>query len=123
MKYSVFVFAALLAMGSTPARSSEPEPNAPSLECGIGPVHKIYGKLPWLGYSCSDARTFVILPAPGNPVSSAYFAFSPKGESYELLSKGAGSKDNMGDAEDAYKELMKLPPGEIEALVEETRKH
>jgi hypothetical protein len=88
------------------------------LQCNIGPVTKIYGAAPWLVYSCNDAKSVVVISAPGSAASPFYFIFSPEGAEYHLRGEGTGSKPAT-DA--ALHELQSLSTKDIQALLRETK--
>jgi hypothetical protein len=118
MKHLALICAVLwtAALTSRPATGTEPLP----LNCDIGPVTKVYGKTPWLVYSCDDGRTVVILAAPGNPAMPFYFMFSPQESGYRLTGEGTGRKDATNAA---FDELRALSEREILALIEQTKTH
>jgi len=118
MKHLALICAVLstATLTSRPATSTEPLP----LNCGIGPIAKVYGKTQWLVYSCDDDRTVVILAAPGNPAMPFYFMFSPQESGYRLTGEGTG----RGDAtRAAFDELEALSERQILALIEQTKTH
>jgi hypothetical protein len=92
---------------------------AQSMKCEIGPVAKNYGSTPWLVYGCDDAKSVVLLAAPGNPAMPFYFIFHPVDGVYRLEGEGTGDKSATTNA---VNELKKLSESDIAALIEETRK-
>jgi hypothetical protein len=88
------------------------------LQCNIGPITKVYGSAPWLVYSCNDAKSVVLISAPGSAASPFYFIFSPEGSGYHLRGEGTGSKV-VTDA--ALHDLQNLSARDIQALLRETK--
>jgi len=89
------------------------------MKCETGPAQKTYGSTPWLAYSCQDARSLVLVTAPGNPATPFYFFLRPSDGGYRIEGEGSGNKD-VTDRVAA--ELQRLSDTEIAALINETRK-
>ena len=89
-----------------------------ALNCTVGPVFKIFGSVPWLVYSCSDAMTLLVVSAPGSPAAPFTFTLAPQGDSYQLRGEGTGSQ-SATDA--ALKELQALTTKDIETLIRQTQ--
>src|SRR5262249_34604251 len=90
---------------------------APTLNCTVGPVTKVFGSVPWLVYSCNDATSLVLVSAPGNPAMPFYFTFSLERSAYRVRGEGTGSKATT-DA--VAKELRALSTTDILSLRRET---
>jgi hypothetical protein len=90
-----------------------------SMECDVGPITKTFGKTEWLVYGCSDGRSVLVVPGPGNPAMQFYFLLSPKDEEVEIHGEGLGSKHAT---EAAYQDLEKLSVEQIAALFSESQK-
>jgi hypothetical protein len=88
-----------------------------SKKCDVGPVTRTYGNAPWLVYSCRDKRSVVLVSAPGNAASPAFFVFYPRGEGYELRNQGSA---NQAISAAAYEELSRLTPKDIADLISAT---
>lgn len=88
------------------------------LQCNIGPVTKVYGSTSWLVYSCNDAKSVVVVSAPGSAASPFYFFFHPEGAAYHLTGEGTGSK---AATDAALHELQSLSRRDIQALLRETK--
>src|SRR5262249_32295951 len=116
LRHLVLISGIVWAALTTPLSATAEEPKL--LNCDIGPATKTYGKTQWLVYSCSDARTVVIVSAPGNPAMPFSFAFYPKRNGYQLSGEGTGRKDAT-DA--AFEELRVLSEQDISALIEQTK--
>jgi hypothetical protein len=91
----------------------------PQMKCEAGPVVKSFGSEQWLAYSCDDNRSLVIVAAPGNPAAPFYFTFFHHDDGYHLEGEGTGNKDTTNAA---FNELKALTPGDIDALVAQTRR-
>jgi len=92
---------------------------APTFQCNIGPVTKVYGGLQWLVYSCSDAKSVVFVSARGSPASPFYFILTPESGRYHLRGEGNGSR---AATDAALKELQALSSNDIARLILETRR-
>lgn len=92
---------------------------APTLQCNIGPVRKVFGGVSWLVYSCDDTKSVVVVSARGSPASPFYFMFSPEGGHYHLRGEGTGSR---AATDAALKELQALSSRDIENLILETKR-
>lgn len=90
-----------------------------ALECRMGPLEKRFGGQPWLVYSCSDKASLVLASAPGNPASPFYFLVKPDGDGLAISGEGNGSKEVSAAA---FEELRSLSPGDVRAIVAETRR-
>jgi len=89
------------------------------MKCEIGPITKSYGSTPWLVYGCDNAKSVVLVTAPGNPAMPFYFIFHPVDGAYRLEGEGTGDKSATTNA---VNELKQLSESDIVALIEETRK-
>jgi hypothetical protein len=90
---------------------------APPLNCGVGPVTRVFGSVPWLVYSCNDATSVVLVSAPGSPAMPFYFIFSLEGSAYRLRGEGTGSK---AATDAALRDLQALSASDVLALRRET---
>jgi hypothetical protein len=85
------------------------------MKCETGPVSKTYGSAQWLVYSCDDAKSLVVLSAPGNPAMPFY---SPAGTGHQLSGEGTGDKNSTATA---FNDLKQLSENDILALINETK--
>jgi hypothetical protein len=92
--------------------------SAQRMKCEIGPVTKTYGSAQWLVYSCDDAKSIVLVSAPGNPATPFYFMFYPVGSNYQLEGEGTGDKNSTAAA---FGDLKQLSADDITALIKETK--
>ncbi len=106
------------AASAIPAGLVASSVSAQQMKCEIGPVAKTYGSTQWLVYSCDDAKTVVVLSAPGNPAMPFYFMFSPTNSGHQLNSEGTGDKNSTASA---FSELKQLSENDILALINETK--
>ena len=90
------------------------EAAAARLDCAIGPVHKTFGAAPWLVFACSDAKSLVIVSAPGNAGNPFFFKIYVKDGRRHVVAEGAGSKKVTAAA---YNELAKLAEADVAALI------
>ena len=81
--------------------------------CDQGPVKKIYGRNPWLVYSCSDGKSLKVVAAPGNRAAPFYFMV----QDHKVT--GEGGKKKITAAASA--ELSQLSDQDIAALIAETK--
>ncbi len=112
----VMVWLALTAGAA--GNMSAPPQEPPSLQCEVGPLHRIYGGTPWLVYSCSDGASLVVVSDKGNPAAPFYFMIYAQDDSYQLGGEGTRVKQ-VTDA--AFEDLKTLTPDAIADLVRETR--
>jgi hypothetical protein len=113
MKRTATILVAILLLAlAAPARADDA-----SKKCDVGPVTRTYGNVPWLVYSCRDKRSVVVVSAPGNAASPAFFVFYPRGEGYELRNQGSA---NQAISAAAYEELSRLTPKDIAELIAAT---
>jgi hypothetical protein len=62
----------------------------------------------------------IIVAAPGNPASPAYFKVSPLKEGHQLSGEGTGNKSA---ADSACRDLNELSDKDIATLVVQTKQH
>ena len=86
-------------------------------KCETGPVMRNFGKAPWMVYSCDDKKTLVLISAPGNPATPAFFVMNPLGDGYEIQNKGSA---NQTVSTAAYHDLKNLSAKEIAELIAAT---
>lgn len=106
------------AASAVPAGLIASSVSAQQMKCEIGPVAKTYGSTQWLVYSCDDAKSVVVLSAPGNPAMPFYFMFSPTSAGHQLSGEGTGDKSSTASA---FGELKQLSDNDILALINETK--
>ncbi|RDI96912.1 hypothetical protein DVT68_19505 [Dyella solisilvae] len=106
-------------VGLTVSANGAASPEAPVLKCEVGPVSRQFGDTPWLVYSCEDAKSLVVVAAPGNPVMPFFFFLKHSQNGYTVRSEGTGDK-SVTDA--AAADLSQLSDEEIAALIAETQK-
>ena len=87
-------------------------------KCDVGPLHKTYGKVHWLVYSCTTDKNVVIVSAPGSPAMPFVFCFCMAEGSYRLYGEGTGNKE-LTDA--AFKDLQQFTAQDIAGLILQTK--
>jgi hypothetical protein len=119
MRFLPVILAGLLASSAGVITLAQPtDANSQQLKCEIGPIPKTFGKVPWLVYGCSDAKSLVVVSAPGSPAMPFYFMLFPKSGRYELVGEGTGKKEATAAA---HAELSALSDEQIAKLVSEVR--
>ena len=120
MRHLPALLAGLLASSTGVITLAQPTDagSQPQLKCEIGPIPKTFGKVPWLVYGCADAKSLVVVSAPGSPAVPFYFMLFPKSGRYELVGEGTGKKEATAAA---YAELSALSDEQIAKLVLEVR--
>ena len=103
---------------ATTAIAAGPDATSPPLKCEVGPVEKTFGNSRWLVYSCDDNRSIVLVSAPGSLAMPFVFAFTAKGNRYQLSGEGTGRKEAT---EAAFNELKVLSEQEIASLIAQTK--
>ena len=107
------VFALLLAPQAV-AQADKP------LDCGTGPITKIFGGTSWLVRSC-DGIALHVLAEPGNPAFPFYFLVYPsETEQGRFVIEGEGTGDKQASAA-ALAEIRRLSATDIAALIAETK--
>lgn len=100
------------ALAGPPAVAGE------QMACEVGPVAKSYGASEWQVYSCVDGRSIVVLANEGSRAHPFYFMLTPEEQGVNLYGEGSG---DSAATRAAYKDLEKLSPEDVAALVAETR--
>lgn len=98
------------ATAAAPVNASAP------LKCESGPLNRVFGKTPWLVYGCVDARSMVVVSAPGSPAFPFYFMVFEGANGYEVAGEGTGKKEATAAA---HSELKALTAAQIKALIAE----
>lgn len=109
---------ALVLAGCTPAAGpSELEPAA----CLAGPVERTFGGTRWLVHGCDDRESLAIRAVPDNPAAPFVFILSKVDGRYAVggdpIGEGPGDVDAALAAD---RDLRKLDPAAVEALLRET---
>jgi hypothetical protein len=90
------------------------------LDCGTGPITKVFGGTTWLVRSC-DGVALHVLAEPGNPAFPFYFLVSPsETEKGRFMIEGEGTGDKQASAA-ALAEIRRLSQTDIAALIAETK--
>lgn len=90
------------------------------LDCGTGPITKIFGGASWHVRSC-DGIALHVLAEPGNPAFPFYFLVYPsKTEKGRFVIEGEGTGDKQASAA-ALVEIRRLSTTDIAALIAETK--
>jgi hypothetical protein len=117
MRFLPPVVLGVLAISSgANAFAQSADPGSQPLKCEIGPLPKTFGKVQWLVYGCADAKSLVVVSAPGSPAMPFNFMFFPKSGRYELVGEGTGRKEATAAA---YAELSALSEEQMAKLVSE----
>ena len=115
-----FAALAALTLGLNGARGSEPVTLPPELmNCGIGPIGKIYANAPWRVYSCEDGATLQVVATSLNAAAPFSFTLAPAVHGYRVTSDGPLN----GATRKAYRELRGLSGVEISSLIAMTHHH
>lgn len=120
MKLLALAPLSFLAMAACAIASDETAPDRSSMACDVGPISKTYGETKWLVYSCKDARSVVMVTAPGNPATPFYFMLLPQSGGIRLYGEGTGDKSAT---KAAFNELESLTELDVAQLVVETQEH
>jgi hypothetical protein len=90
------------------------------LDCGTGPITKVFGGTTWLVRSC-DGVALHVLAEPGNPAFPFYFLVYPsETEKGRFMIEGEGTGDKQASAA-ALAEIRRLSQTDIAALIAETK--
>jgi hypothetical protein len=90
------------------------------LDCGTGPITKMFGGTTWLVRSC-DGVALHVLAEPGNPAFPFYFLVYPsETEKGRFMIEGEGTGDKQASAA-ALAEIRRLSQTDIAALIAETK--
>jgi hypothetical protein len=90
------------------------------LDCGTGPITKMFGGTTWLVRSC-DGVALHVLAEPGNPAFPFYFLMYPsETEKGRFMIEGEGTGDKQASAA-ALAEIRRLSQTDIAALIAETK--
>jgi hypothetical protein len=90
------------------------------LDCGTGPITKMFGGTTWLVRSC-DGVALHVLAEPGNPAFPFYFLMYPsETEKGRFMIEGEGTGDKQASAA-ALAEIRRLSQTDIAALMAETK--
>jgi hypothetical protein len=90
------------------------------LDCGTGPITKVFGGTTWLVRSC-DGVALHVLAEPGNPAFPFYFLMYPsETEKGRFMIEGEGTGDKQASAA-ALAEIRRLSQTDIAALIAETK--
>jgi hypothetical protein len=113
----IFVLSVALALLLAPqavAQADKP------LDCGTGPITKMFGGTTWLVRSC-DGVALHVLAEPGNPAFPFYFLVYPsETEKGRFMIEGEGTGDKQASAA-ALAEIRRLSQTDIAALIAETK--
>lgn len=91
------------------------------LDCGTGPITKMFGGTTWLVRSC-DGVALHVLAEPGNPAFPFYFLVYPSETGRgRFMIEGEGTGDKQASAA-ALAEIRRLSQTDIAALIAETEK-
>lgn len=118
MSHFAPMIAAILVLASGCCLAQSPNSTQPKLECNTGPVPKTFGSSQWLVYSCSDARSVVVVSAPDSIAAPFYFMFQAVPDGHRLVGEGTGSK---AATDEAYSVLSKLSEQDIQGLIDQTK--
>lgn len=116
MRMLALVVLSLLAMTACASTSDTAE--QPAMACDVGPLLKTYGTTEWLVYSCKDARSVVVVAAPGNPAMPFFFLLSPEDDGIRLYGEGEGDKNAT---KPAFDELKAVTASDLARLISETQ--
>jgi hypothetical protein len=100
------------------AQTSKLTATATLTNCGVGPITKVWGEVPWLVYSCDNERSIVIIAAPGSPAEPWVFTLDRGKNGIHLDGDGASGKQGTAAT---YAELSKFSQHDFEKLIEETK--
>ena len=90
------------------------------LDCGTGPITKMFGGTTWVVRSC-DGVALHVLAEPGNPAFPFYFLMYPsETEKGRFMIEGEGTGDKQASAA-ALAEIRRLSQTDIAALIAETK--
>ncbi|MBY0318209.1 MAG: hypothetical protein K2X72_05755 [Reyranella sp.] len=105
---------ALLLVTQAAAQADKP------LDCGTGPITKIFGGTSWLVRSC-DGIALHVLSDSGNPAFPFYFLIYPsETEKGRFVIEGEGTGDKQASAA-ALADIRRLSAADIASLIAETK--
>lgn len=116
MKMLALLVSSLLAM--TACASTGDTAEQPVMACDVGPLWKTYGTTEWLVYSCKDARSVVVVAAPGNPAMPFFFMLSSEDDGIRVYGEGEGDKSAT---KPAFDELKEVTASDLARLISETQ--
>lgn len=92
------------------------------LDCGTGPITKVFGGTNWLVRSC-DGIALHVLSDSGNPAFPFYFLIYPsEAEKGRFVIEGEGTGDKQASAA-ALADIRRLSTTDIASLIAETKQH
>ncbi|GEP56937.1 hypothetical protein RSO01_41030 [Reyranella soli] len=105
---------ALLLIPQAMAQADKP------LDCGTGPITKVFGGTSWLVRSC-DGIALHVLSDSGNPAFPFYFLIYPsETEKGRFVIEGEGTGDKQASAA-ALADIRRLSAIDIASLIAETK--
>lgn len=92
---------------------------ADSMQCRIGPVHKVFGSETWIVYACSDDESIVAVTSADNPANPfMFFIGRLKDGSFGVAGEGNGDK---ATSKAAFDDLAKLQKSDIDKIIIEAK--